>query len=261
MEELSSNNKRVKLLRKYYESSKYRQNDNVYVIEGKKPLREAYKSDVKEIYVSEDFLAKEAENLKEFYDIPIYVLKNEVFNRTVRTETPQGVAAVMNKRAYDRESFFDTRKTKRIIICEHIQDPGNMGTIIRTAVAAGFDALVADNKCVDIYNPKCVSASMSGIYRLPILCVPDLLSTINELRDRGFSCIAAAINAKHSYNGFDYKENTAIIVGNEGRGLSEATIKACDNTVFIPMRDEMESLNVAVAAGILMYSALPKKDI
>ncbi len=261
MEELSFNNRRVKLLKKYYESSKHRQNDNVYVIEGKKLLREADKTDIKEIYVSEAFSTAEVESLKGFYDIPIYVLKNEVFKKTVRTETPQGVAAVINKKTYDRERFFDTKNTKRIIICEHVQDPGNMGTIIRTAMAAGFDALIADKGCVDVYNPKCVSASMSGIYRLPILCVSDLLSAIEELKDKGFSCIAAAVNARHSYNCFTYKENTAIIVGNEGNGLSEDVINSCDDTVFIPMRNEMDSLNVAVAAGILMYSALHKNGI
>ncbi len=261
MEELSFNNKRVKLLKKYYESSKYRQNDNVYVIEGKKLLKDVDKNDIKEIYVSESFAQADTKCLKDFDKTSIYVLKNDVFKRTVRTDTPQGVAAVMNKRIYEEERFFDTKRTQRIIVCERIQDPGNMGTIIRTALAAGFDALIADKECVDVYNPKCVSASMSGICRLPILCVTDLLSTIEKLKSNEFSCIAAAMSAQFPYNCFTYKENIAIIVGNEGNGLSDATIRACDDTVFIPMRNEMESLNVAVAAGILMYSSLPKKEI
>lgn len=260
MEYLSVNNKRVKLLKRYYESSKHRQNDNIYVIEGKKLLREADRADIKEIYISEDIAQNE--NIEESYKgIPIYVLQNDVFKKTVRTDTPQGVAAVLSRKKTPAEQFFDTQKTHKIIICEHLQDPGNMGTIIRTALAAGFDAMIVDSACVDVYNPKCVSASMSGLYRLPILAVDSLVDTIFKLKSNGYFCIATAMNGKFSHNSFTYPENMAIIIGNEGRGISKAVMDICDTTLYIPMNNSMESLNAAVAASIVMYETLrPLKE-
>lgn len=249
----SAANSKVKLLRAYYSSAKKRNEDKVFVVEGRKSLNEASADLVDKIYLTKEYLSEHENELDKFKEADVYCLSYDLFDRIVRTNTPQGVAAVIQKKEYSREYFFDKNKVKRLIMCEAVQDPGNLGTIIRTALAAGFDALIVDRQCADVYNPKCVSASMSGIYRLPILCVDDIISCIGELKNRGFACLCATLDADCRYDRCDYPKNLALLVGNEGNGLSNGAVSASDLTISIPMTDSMESLNVAVAAAILMY--------
>lgn len=258
MEKLSSNNKRVKLLRKYYESSKARAKDDIYLVEGRKMVNEADVAFIREIFISEDYYENHAMEFKPGTDIPIFILDTNEFNRIVRTNTPQGVVAVLKRRHFSKEYFFNHEICKHILLCERLQDPGNMGTIIRTAVASGFDALILDHVCVDVYNPKCVSASMSGIYKLPILYVSSIPDTIHELNERGYLSIASVMNARYRYDEYPYPDCLAIVIGNEGSGLSKESIETAKAKVRIPMVSKMESLNAAVAAALMMYEVRKK---
>lgn len=258
MEKLSSNNKRVKLLKKYYGSAKLRAQDAVYIAEGTKMVNEAEAVFIKEIYVSEHYSEVYKKELKGYLDTPIFILDDKDFDRVVRTSTPQGIVAVIKRKHYDRAFFFNKEKCKFILICERLQDPGNMGTIIRTAVSSGFDALILDNSCVDVYNPKCVSASMSGIYKLPILTVQSIPDTLRELNSLGYTSIATAMDAVHRYDEYSYPDHLAVLIGNEGGGLSDESIELASTSVKIPMAAKMESLNAAVAAALVMYEIRKK---
>lgn len=253
MEKISSQNKRVKLLRKYYESSKARERDGVYLVEGKKMVSEADKACIKEVFVSETYLEEFEREEKCYEEVPVFILDASTFRAVVRTNTPQGIAAVLHRKTFPREFFFDKERVKNILLCERLQDPGNMGTIIRTAAASGFDALILDNSCVDVYNPKCVSASMSGIYKVPVLYVPDIPETVRELQEQGCTVIAAAMDADNRYDKYAYPVYLGVLIGNEGSGLSDDSIQSAKARVGIPMQNGTESLNAAVAAALIMY--------
>ena len=253
MEQLSPNNKRLKQLKKYYELAKARKKDDIYLIEGKKMLDEADKKDIKEIYISDSYADEELAFWEKRYEVPIYIIEEHHFNNIVRTNTPQGIAAIVKRRHFKEDYFFDKNKCKNLILGERLQDPGNVGTIIRTAAAAGFDALILDNFSVDVYNPKCVSASMSGIYRLPVLYVDNITDTIIKLNSVGYQSVACVMNGIYRYDECSYPEHTAVLIGNEGKGLTMESIKAATVTVAIPMVKNMESLNAAVAAALMMY--------
>lgn len=253
MEQLSSSNKRLKQLKRYYESAKARKKDDIYLVEGKKMVDEADEKDVKEIYISDSYKDDGLDSLEKQCGIPIYRIEEHYFKQIVRTNTPQGIAAILKRQYFEEEYFFDKSKCRKLILCERLQDPGNMGTIIRTAAAAGFDALILDNFSVDVYNPKCVSASMSGIYRLPILYVESIPDTIVKLNSVGCQSFACVMDGAYRYDDCSYPEYTAILIGNEGKGLTKESIESVTATVRIPMVGEMESLNAAVAAALMMY--------
>ena len=134
-----------------------------------------------------------------------------------------------------------------------IQDPGNMGTMIRTADAAGFDGLLLSPDCVDIFSPKVLRATMGSIFRMTFAFPGDLPASLRELREKGFSVLSSQLDGDPFYSRDPVSAPFVLIVGNEGNGLKESTVKKCDNTAFIPMCGEVESLNASVAASLMMY--------
>lgn len=140
-----------------------------------------------------------------------------------------------------------------ILILEDIQDPGNLGTMMRTAEAAGMSGVIMSKKCADIYNPKTVRSTMGGIFRVPHIYTEDLLGTVNALKKEGFRIYATDLDADGEYDKVDYPGRCGILIGNEGNGLSREMIENSDTRVIIPMCGEIESLNAAVAAALMMY--------
>ena len=137
----------------------------------------------------------------------------------------------------------------------YLQDPGNAGTIIRTGEGAGVSGVFLTKTCVDITNPKVIRATMGSVYRIPFLYVEDVVSLKQQLQDRGIRFFAAHLQGKNSYDREDYKGGTAFLIGNEGKGLTDQAAEAADCLIRIPMCGQVESLNAAMAAGILMYEA------
>ena len=154
------------------------------------------------------------------------------------------------------EDFLSSRKDGglKLLVLETIQDPGNLGTMIRTAEGAGFDAVIADEKTVDVYNPKVTRSTMGSIFRVPIFYASDALSAVDLLKRENVTVYAAHLNAKSDYRVEKYAERLAFLIGNEGAGLSERVTKEADRLLKIPMKGKLESLNAAIAAAILMYS-------
>lgn len=247
----STSNPQVKRLLQLQKKSKARNEENVFVVEGLRMFLEVPADQVEKIYISESLYNRKREelNLEKF---PIEILSGRVFEHVSDTKTPQGILCVVKQKKYELEELFQV-ENPHFIVLDNLQDPGNMGTIVRTAEGAGVTAVLMSQDCVDIYNPKTIRSTMGSIYRVPFLYVEDTLKLLKILTKRGVKTYAAHLEGEKFYDKEDYRSATAILIGNEGNGLREEVAKNADVWVQIPMQGQVESLNAAVAASILMY--------
>lgn len=238
----SLQNPQVKAWRKLH-ARKNRIKTQRFLVEGFHLIEEAYESDwdIETIIVQEDVKPPDWMS-----DDRIVTVSKQVFKTIAQTETPQGIAAVVMMQELPRE------QEKHVLLLDAIQDPGNLGTIIRTADAAGFSAVCLGNGTVDSYNEKVIRASQGSIFHVPIYQA-DLTKEIMRLRANGFTIYATSLRRAKNYLDISFNEKTALIIGNEGAGVQESFIELADETIKIPIYGKAESLNVSVAAGILMY--------
>ena len=180
-------------------------------------------------------------------NIKIYELKNELFTQLVSTENTQGIIAVVNI----NNSIKDI-KGDFYLLCDKVQDPGNLGTIIRTAHAAGVNAIILTKGTVDIYNDKTIRSTMGSIFYVPIIYDNDL-SFLKNLKDEGFSLVATSLEESKNFFEEDLSGKVILSVGNEGNGISEEIFELADKKVKIPMPGGAESLNVGVATSIILF--------
>ena len=145
------------------------------------------------------------------------------------------------------------------MVLENLQDPGNLGTIFRTAEGAGVSGILMNRGCVDIYNPKTIRSTMGAIYRMPFLYTDDLPRAVTGLKSREIPVFAAHLGGTLSYDETDYRNGCAFLIGNEGNGLTDETAVLADTYIRIPMEGQVESLNAGVAASLLMYEAYRQK--
>lgn len=233
----SINNEYIKEISKLNEK-KYRDKSNKYLIEGLHLVTEALKYDIIDtIIIREDFSYET--------DIKHIIVSNEVMKKLSDNPSIPKIMAVVNK----KES---TIKGNKILLLDRLQDPGNLGTIIRSAVAFNFDTIILSNDTVDLYNSKVLRSTQGMLFNINILR-QDLTSVINELKNNNYTIYGTKVD-----NGNDVKEinNTnkfALIIGNEGTGISDNILKQCDKYLYIKMNNNCESLNAGVAASILMY--------
>ncbi len=204
-----------------------------------------------QVYVSESFLAvNEGEALLSGIDYE--VLSDSVFKNVSDTQTPQGILGLVKRPEYTLEQLLAGEKT-HLLITESIQDPGNLGTMFRTGEGAGITGVIMNKTTVDIYNPKTIRSTMGSIYRVPFYVTENLTETLHQLKQMGISLYAAHLRGTMSYDEPDYKGATGFLIGNEGNGLSEEVADMADTYIRIPMEGQVESLNAAIAATLLMY--------
>ena len=249
----STGNKRVKELAQLVKKAKERRNQGVFVVEGKKMYDEAPKDRVREVYVSESFLT-EPENQKLVDASDYEVLADHVFSSVSDTVTPQGILSVIEMPHYEKEQFF-SKENGMYLVLESIQDPGNLGTMFRTAEGAGISGIIMNKETVDVFNPKTIRSTMGSIYRVPFLITENLAQMLIDMKKRNIRSFAAHLKGEKAYDAFDYKKSCAFLIGNEGNGLSDALAELADTYIRIPMEGQVESLNAAMASGILMYEA------
>ena len=181
-------------------------------------------------------------------------VENGVFRQMCDTQTPQGILTVLRQPSYELEDLLKEEKPL-LMVLEDLQDPGNAGTIIRTGDGAGVSGVFLTKTCVDITNPKVIRSTMGSIYRMPFLYVEDVVSLEKKLKEKGIRSFAAHLKGENSYDHESYKGGTAFFIGNEGKGLTDQAADAADCLIRIPMCGKVESLNAAMASGILMYEA------
>jgi len=272
----SKDNKRIKYIRSLLEKGGIRKKNHSFVVEGIKLVDEALEyGNVLDIIASEslyeDIVSGDLTRNALLSDNGKHIIKqvkqgtsltvvlDAVFKSVSETITPQGILAEveMPKHRLLEENFLEIAYEKtgkiKLLILEDTADPGNLGTIMRTAEAAGVTGVIMGKGTVDIFNPKVVRSTMGSIFRLPFAYVDDLKAVILRLKRDGISFYATHLKGKESYRDISYSDKAGILIGNEARGLSDEIANLADTYVIIPMQGKVESLNAAVAAALMMY--------
>lgn len=249
----SASNQKIKNLISIIQKSKARRAQDVFITEGVKMFQEAPMDKIVEVYVAESFYETGTAREK-IQQCGYEILSDELFKKVSDTQTPQGILCVMKQYHYELEDLFQ-KENPLFLILEDIQDPGNLGTMIRTAEGAGVDGIIMTKGTVDIYNPKTIRSTMGSVYRMPFIYTDDLLGVMKQLQEKQVKLYAAHLKGNQFYHQLDFKGATAFLIGNEGNGLKDETADAADVYMKIPMEGKVESLNAAVASVILMYEA------
>ena len=249
----SASNQKIKNLINIIQKSKARREQDVFITEGVKMFQEAPMDKIVEVYVAESFYETGTAREK-IQQCGYEILSDELFKKVSDTQTPQGILCVMKQYHYELEDLFQ-KENPLFLILEDIQDPGNLGTMIRTAEGASVDGIIMTKGTVDIYNPKTIRSTMGSVYRMPYIYTDDLLGVMKQLQEKQVKLYAAHLKGNQFYHQLDYKGATAFLIGNEGNGLKDETADAADVYMKIPMEGKVESLNAAVASVILMYEA------
>jgi TrmH family RNA methyltransferase len=249
----SAKNEQVKNIIQLNQKAKTRREQGLFVAEGRKMFGEAPRSWISKVYVAES-LAQDTELMAQVEALSHEVVSDSVFRQMSDTQTPQGILTVLKTPSYTIEDILKKEKSL-IMVLEDLQDPGNAGTIFRTGEGAGIDGVFLTRTSVDVTNPKVIRSTMGSIYRIPFLYIEDVVSLKAELKKRQIRTFAAHLQGRNSYDKESYEGGTAFFIGNEGKGLTEEAAQAADCLIRIPMCGKVESLNAAMAAGILMYEA------
>ena len=281
----STSSSQVKYVVNLQKKSKLRKEEKQFVVEGIKMVSEAPTDRLVKVYISETFKADNEEFLERMnYDAlgkdVLEVVTDNVFMRMADTQTPQGIMAVVKMSDTDLKGMFekdnytdskddgadkvedntvDAKKQPLLLILENLQDPGNLGTIVRMAEGAGVTGIIMSSNTVDIYNPKTIRSTMGSLYRVPVIYVDDICEVADVCKSKGVTVYAAHLKGTDNYNKKDYTKPTAFMIGNEGNGLTDKLADKADEYVRIPMQGEVESLNAAVACTILTYEAVRQR--
>jgi TrmH family RNA methyltransferase len=229
---------------------KGRNKSSKYIIEGYRLIEEAFKANIAVEYI---FFSGEEEKVNEYIGTyvtktKLYRLKEDLLNELCSTEKPQGIVAVVGMKKLDMNlegSFY--------LLCDKLQDPGNLGTIIRTAHAAGVDGIILTKGTVDVYNNKTIRSTMGSLFHIPIINDDDSYSITKRLIESGFSLLSTSLEGDKDFFKEDLTGKIIISVGNEGNGVSEEIYNLSDKKVKVPMPGGAESLNVAIATSVILY--------
>lgn len=248
----STSNPRVRQVIQWQSKAKERHRDRVFVVEGLKMFLEAPEHLIREVYLSEGVQSQDLTDklARTGYE----TVSDNVFAKMSDTRSPQGILAVIEQPQYELNQLLNTANPLFLIL-EDLQDPGNLGTILRTGEGAGITGVIMSEHTVDVFNPKVIRSTMGSIYRVPFLYETDLPATIRRLHAAGVTSYAAHLKGETYYDSFSFQEPTAFLIGNEGKGLSKELSEAASAYLKIPMEGELESLNASVAAALLMYEA------
>lgn len=252
----SKDNKTVKNIIKLSSKSKYRKEQGLFVVEGIRLCTDAVRSgaEIETFICTEDAAQKYPEAVKELEQNAknSFIVPSNIFSILSDTQTPQGVICVV--KALDNKLHFDTINNKYVLL-QNIQDPSNLGAVLRSADALGFCGVILTSDCCDIYSPKVCRGSMGAVFRVPFMICEDECEFVKEFNKFGKS-YAAVVRGGTSITEFKYTETSLICIGNEGNGLTEDLVKACTYPITIPMKGNAESLNAAAAAGIIMWEMI-----
>ena len=247
---VSKDNSQIKHI-KQLKQKKYRDEYKEYIVEGIKIVEEAIEEKEKEniilIVICQELLKKQINT----YDYKVEFVNKNIFEMISDTITPQGILAVVKEKEAIKIS------SNVLFALDDIQDPGNMGTIIRTLDAAGIEDLIISKESADIYNPKVTRSTMGAIYRLNVVRT-DLLSKLKELQRDGYKIVVTSLATNKNHYDINFDEKTIIVIGNEAKGVSQEIMEIADVKVKIPMLGKSESLNAAMATGILAYEYVRK---
>lgn len=255
----STSNQKVKQAAALAKKAKYRTETGLFVVEGPKMAAELPDDRIQQVYVTEHFLEEEKKKTDHALYQKLKQLKcvetvtDEVLKAMSDTQTPQGILALAKQYHYGLKDLLSQSGAAHFIVLERLQDPGNLGTILRAGEAAGITGVIMDSQTADIYNPKVIRSTMGAVFRVPFVYVEDLKAALLQLKDHGVHLYAAHLKGQNSYDQEDYTESTGFLIGNEAQGLSDEIASLADTYVKIPMAGSVESLNAAIASSVLMF--------
>lgn len=255
----SKDNEVIKNIRKL-KDKKYREQEKKYIIEGIKLIEEAVEERAKidTIVVCEDCIKDGTIEQKLLYEIAKYnciYVSEKVFSAVTEVTNPQGILAVVEKET--GEETIDYNQDV-ILVLDGIQDPGNLGTILRTVDSVGLNQIVISKETADAYNPKVVRSTMGAIFRIKIIIVEDLVKTLKEIKKHKFKIVATSLQTDKSIYDVDY-DKKVIVIGNEANGVSKEVLETSDIKAKIPMLGKTESLNASVATSVILYEYVRQK--
>lgn len=255
----SKDNEIIKNIKKLKEK-KYRDQNEEFIIEGIKLVREAINENAKinKIVICEDCENDGSIPKELMYEIAkydcIYVSK-KIFESISDVNTPQGILAVIKKCSAEEKISYNE---DIIVVLDGVQDPGNLGTILRTVDSVNLKQIILSSGCADPYNPKVVRSTMGAIFRLNIIETKNIIETLKEIKKNKYKIMATSLETNESIYTVDYNKK-AIIIGNEANGVSKEVLETANEKIKIPMLGKTESLNAAVATGIILYEYVRRK--
>ncbi|MCI8991708.1 MAG: RNA methyltransferase [Eubacterium sp.] len=248
-------NRQMKRIVQLNKKAKAREKERIFVAEGIKMFSEAPKAWIEKVYVSESFCRQlEKDAYEHFAGYDWELVADPVFHAVCDTKTPQGILTTFHMPEYTLQDLIK-RAEPGLLLIENIQDPGNLGTMFRTAEGAGIDGIIMSADTVDIFHPKTIRSTMGSVFRMPFYITEDLVGAISLLQKEGICIYAASLEDSCLYDEPDYTAGYGFLIGNEGSGLCPDTVRRADRSIHIPMAGELESLNAAMAAAVLMYEA------
>jgi TrmH family RNA methyltransferase len=259
----STRNPLVKQLRSLGESAKDRKEQGLFLVEGTHALTEAIATafPIATVCCTEKWITANPDLYKHIEASVDEIKRLEI----VSEEVLQAIATTKNPDGAIAAAFLPSRKASQIstlgLALETIQDPGNIGVIIRSAVAVGIDGMLVSNDSVDLTNPKIIRATAGQWFHCPMQTSTNIADDIRKLQAQGVKAIATLANAKKTYWDYDFTQPTLILLGNEGNGLSQKLIELADESLSIPQSDRVESLNVAICASLLLYEAKRQREM
>ncbi len=252
----SLSNPQVKNVILLQKKAKERNKQKVFVVEGIKMVMEAPRRELETVYISQSFFEKYERELP--VDFPAVLVSDKVFSSMSDTVTPQGILGIVHQPSIQKEAVLQGRNRQGgrcFLMLEHLSDPGNLGTMIRTGEGVGVTGIFMSRDTVDVYNPKVIRSTMGSIYRVPFLYVDDLYGLAREMQNQQITIYAAHLKGDRTCYEGDYTKDTCFLVGNEANGLSKELAVVADIKMKIPMEGQVESLNAAIAATVCMYEA------
>ena len=268
----SASAKKLKNAAALLKKSRLRREKQCFVAEGRHLFDEIAREDLIEIYVSKSYYEAHAEEI-DAAGRPVCIVDDQLFSRISDTKTPQGVLCIARIHEADAKQIIGAKNASGsdtgapaplILLLDRISDPGNLGTMIRTAEAAGVTGIVLSPGSADVWQPKVVRAAMGALFRMPVLTLEDdgeLDAMTAQFREAGIRMYATDLKADAAYDQVDYTGPCAIVIGNESHGVSPELLDRCDRRIIIPMRGRIESLNAAIAASLVTFEAARQRRL
>ncbi|GAB6099166.1 RNA methyltransferase [Halanaerocella petrolearia] len=259
----SFTNSKIKDLRSLYKK-KYRRQEGEFVLEGIRIIEEAIKeeTEIKQVFYSDYLLrnqrGKELLHNLEGDSTQVYQITDDLLQKVADTTSPQGILAIVKQVDYNLTDLL-TGKQKLFVIADQVQDPGNLGTIIRTADGVGADGVITTKGTVSLYNQKTIRATMGSLFRLPVYRENKLEELKKKLIENQIELVVADLQGDTYHYDIDYSQSVAVVAGNEGHGPRQDLIDEADELIKIPLVGGAESLNVAMATGVILYEALRQR--
>ena len=239
---------------------KYRLERQLFLAEGLRTVEEAIGSEsVEQIFYTtiEDERTRRVLETAAEKGVALYCVSESVMKKISDTDSPQGIVAVCKMQNVKLESLFATGNM--LLVLDRVADPGNVGTMLRTADAAGIGGIVLLKGCVDIYAPKTVRSTMGSLFHVPVFAGADEAQFVKAAKRAGYELLVTSLEGADNLYKADLRGRLAFVMGNEANGVTESLLAEADKRVYIPMTGRAESLNVAMAAGIVMFEALRRK--